>query len=397
VDHPLYQRSIDLIKANQDRSGAYVACPNFPTYLYCWLRDGSFIAHAMDRAGEHASARAFFHWVHMTITTYASKADQIECALSQNQPLSKIDFLHTRYTVAGKEVTTDRTWGNFQPDGYGTWLWALAEHITMQEDLSILDEVWDSVAITIRYLCAVWHLPTYDCWEEHPEYIHPYSLGAIYAGLRAAERLAITAGKRVGLETVSQTAAKIQDYLREKGIHSGRLVKSFPPNIADEIPFNPVTNGVDASLIALSTPYQVFQPDSPIFQATLTLIEQDLRYPHGGVYRYRADTYYGGGEWLLLTAWLGWHAALAGDKDKAAEILEWVEAQADSQGYFPEQISTHALVPHYLPVWQARWGNVARPLLWSHAMYLILYITLKENHPEIWTTSRTAQKSSIGL
>ena len=44
----LYHRSIDIIKENQAASGAYVASPSFPTYHYCWLRDGSYIAYAMD-------------------------------------------------------------------------------------------------------------------------------------------------------------------------------------------------------------------------------------------------------------------------------------------------------------------------------------------------------------
>jgi NHL repeat/Glycosyl hydrolases family 15 len=48
----LYQRSILIILQNQSPSGAYIASPNFPTYAYCWLRDGSFIAHAMDRTGQ---------------------------------------------------------------------------------------------------------------------------------------------------------------------------------------------------------------------------------------------------------------------------------------------------------------------------------------------------------
>jgi hypothetical protein len=40
----LYQHSIDLILANQHADGAYIASPAFPTYHYCWLRDGSFVA-----------------------------------------------------------------------------------------------------------------------------------------------------------------------------------------------------------------------------------------------------------------------------------------------------------------------------------------------------------------
>ena len=44
----------------------------------------------------------------------------------------------------------------------------------------------------------------------------------------------------------------------------------------------------------------------------------------------------------------------------------------DAEGNLPEQVPTRAYAPAMLPVWERRWGPVATPLLWSHAMYLIL-------------------------
>ena len=48
-------------------------------------------------------------------------------------------------------------------------------------------------------------------------------------------------------------------------------------------------------------------------------LEKDLRFPNGGVYRYREDVYYGGGEWILLSAWLGWYYSLSDRNEKAIE------------------------------------------------------------------------------
>ena len=64
--HPNYQKG-------QYESGAYIASPNFPTYQYCWLRDGSFTAYAMDRAGEYSSADAFFRWAGRTIQKHLTR------------------------------------------------------------------------------------------------------------------------------------------------------------------------------------------------------------------------------------------------------------------------------------------------------------------------------------
>jgi len=70
-----------------------------------------------------------------------------------------------------------------------------------------------------------------------------------------------------------------------------------------------------------------------------------------------------------------------GQRDLAEKRLEWIERQADENGWLPEQVSQHLLSPAHYPQWLAKWGDVAKPLLWSHAMYIILYKTL--NCPEL--------------
>lgn len=105
-------------------------------------------------------------------------------------------------------------------------------------------------------------------------------------------------------------------------------------------------------------------------RATTGAIEASVA--HGGVHRYPADTFYGGGEWPLLAALLGWHYSRTGQTAKAGRQFRWVAAQADAEGDLPEQVSGHLLHPEYHQEWVDRWGPVATPLLWSHAMFLIL-------------------------
>ncbi len=108
------------------------------------------------------------------------------------------------------------------------------------------------------------------------------------------------------------------------------------------------------------------------FSSTLSKIEADIHRPGGGVYRYAADTYFGGGEWILLTAWLGWVYTELGRVDEARKLMGWIEAQATSEGALPEQISDYMLDDSRYAEWEARWGKIACPLLWSHSMYLVL-------------------------
>ena len=128
---------------------------------------------------------------------------------------------------------------------------------------------------------------------------------------------------------------------------------------------------VDANLLGLAVPYGVVAADDPRMAATAARIEEDILRGNG-LHRYAEDTYYGGGAWVVLSAWLGWYWAEQGGLDLARELLGWVEAQADADGGLPEQVPVNLNDPAYLPVWQERWGEIARPLLWSHAKHLIL-------------------------
>jgi len=64
------------------------------------------------------------------------------------------------------------------------------------------------------------------------------------------------------------------------------------------------SEAVDASLLGIATPYRLLAPDDLIMRATVDKIEADLRHQDGELHCYAEDTYYGGGEWVLLAAWL---------------------------------------------------------------------------------------------
>ncbi|MHB8856981.1 MAG: glycoside hydrolase family 15 protein [Bellilinea sp.] len=378
----LYSNSLRIIKEGQSESGAYIASPNFPTYHYCWLRDGSFIAHAMDTAGEFGSSEAFFRWVGRTIQKYGAKVENVRNHLEAGRPVGKDDVLHTRYTLDGSEVTVDNGWGNFQIDGYGTWLWALAEHMRLSGNTHLLKELCEPIQITLRYLELVWKLPNYDCWEEYPEYLHPYSLATAYAGFDSIASLVRTGQMDAGSVAAEELAGQVKDFMLKYAVYQGRVVKHVWPARARELPGPISQSGVDASLIGVAVPYNVLPLDDPLIRATMQAIEASLHRPEGGVYRYKADVYYGGGEWLLLTAWLGWYYALTGKIEQAETLRTWIETQADGDGRLAEQVSGHTLAPEHFEPWQKKWGPVASPLLWSHAMYIILVNAIQDHRSQ---------------
>ena len=277
----LKRRSVGVILGGQSSGGAYVASPAFPPYRYSWLRDGSFIADAMSRVGEIASAEAFFDWV----------AEIVARGLG----------FDARYTLDGERDGSE--WPLRQSDGWGLWLWVVRRHCERHGRR----QRWrQAVAPTELHLEKVRLEPCVDWWEER-EGIHASTLACIAAGLD------------------------------------------------DDLDLTPAEDRLDASLLVL--PFLGFG----------AVDVTPLVGPGGGVHRHLDDTYYGGGEWLLLTALLG-----LADPDRSEACMAWIEAHATGDGLLPEQVQDTLLAPEQYEPWVTKWGPPPCPLLWSHAMFLTL-------------------------
>jgi GH15 family glucan-1,4-alpha-glucosidase len=345
----LYGQSLRVMRDGQAMNGAFPASPSFSTYQYGWLRDGTFVAYALDVAGEHLAAANFYRWVHGAISNHFHKLAGLLLKKREGLSMEPNDFLHARYTIDGEEGR--EPWGNFQLDGYGTYLWGVAQHLDLSGDPIFLEEIRSSVEAVIGYLMEFWEKPNFDCWEENGDKVHPSTLAAIYGGLGAIERY-------VRDRRIDAVREEIRQHAERHAVSNGRFCKS----VGDP--------AVDANLLWLAVPFGLFAPDDVRMVRTVEAIEAEL--VTGGVHRYPQDTFYGGGAWVLLTAWLGWYYALAGNTERARELLQWVEAQADEHGHLPEQVPEGLLHPEKEGEWIARWGEVARPLLWSHAMHVVL-------------------------
>jgi GH15 family glucan-1,4-alpha-glucosidase len=340
-----------LILRYQQPTGAYPACPNMPDYQFCWFRDGSFIAHSMLISGEVASAAAFHRWAATAALRYADGARRAMADFAAGRAPNPHDVLRARYTYTWEKGPDD--WPEFQLDGLGTWLWALRAFVDAGQSLAA--EVRQGAELAADYLAALWQSPCHDLWEEFGDQVHTYTLASIYAGLAAAADFLL----RPALKDV---AASIKTYILENcTAPDGSFVKSVGSDL------------VDGSLSALAIPYRVVEPDDPRMVATMRRVEAELYAPGCGVHRYVRDVYYGGGAWLLLAAWLGWYEADRGDTAKAVAILAGIERQATAGGELPEQVVPPMLADaSNYDHWVEVRGPIALPLLWSHAMLLIL-------------------------
>lgn len=350
----LAHRSHEVITGHQHLSGAYPAAPGFPAYAgYAWLRDGSFTAEGISRYGDRGSASRFHDWTAAVLAARREQVAAVVAAAAAGEELPADQMLPARFTLAGGDGEGE--WWDFQTDGYGTWLWAVTTHATRHRlDL----ERWRAgIELAVDYLVASWDRRCYDWWEEHLEQRHVSTLAALYGGLRAVAGTGLLAPGRAA--AAEDAAARIRSLVCREGIHDGHLTKWLG------------ATAVDGSLAACVVPFGLFRTGTPVATATLAAVARDLDVD-GGVHRYRADVFYGGGQWPLLSALLGWNRAVAGDTAAAWGYLRWIAAQAGPDGTLPEQVDHHLLAPAHRAEWLARWGPVATPLLWSHGMYLIL-------------------------
>lgn len=346
----LARRSHAVITRHQDPGGAYPASPTFSAYRgFAWLRDGSFTAEGISRYGDTASADRFHDWVAGVLARRRSEVDELVAVRAAGGLPPVERMLPTRFTFTGDNGSDP--WWDFQTDGYGMWLWSAVTHARRH---GADPSRWRAgVEVAVDYLLTSWDRPCYDWWEEHVEQRHVSTLGAIRGGLVAVADLLDPRRRSAALDA----ADRIRALVLAEGTVDGHLAKWLG------------SSAVDGSLPSCVVPFGLV--DGELADATLAAVAADLD-TDGGVHRFTADVFYGGGQWLLLSALLGWNLAARGDLDGALRHLRWIAAQADEDGHLPEQVPHHLLHPGSRDEWVARWGTVANPLLWSHGMYLIL-------------------------
>eukprot|EP00727_Mastigamoeba_balamuthi_P007439 m51a1_g3315 hypothetical protein (361) ;mRNA; f:343103-344512 len=355
--------SLKRIESSQLATGGFLASEDFADYKYCWFRDGSFVAHACTVAGKKDSALRFLRWARGTILDHEYKVTTLLQALAKDHWAAPSCYLDARYTDRGREVPGE--WGSFQLDGHGTFLWALAEFF-QAFGTSSLDEFRSSAELCITYLTNVWRVPCNDCWEENGQLLHTATLAAIYGGLHSIA--AYFPDSRI-----APTCDDIKSFVECHCVKDGRFVKSVTTD------GNVAIDSVDASLMWLLYPFGMFTAQDKRMLNTVSAIESSLAPHFPGVHRYPYDNYYGGGEWILLSAWLGITYAQVGQQPKACQVLQWIRTQLQNfSGDLPEQLITDDAVFNTgsRDDWVSRKGNPARNLMWSHAMHVILSTVL---------------------
>lgn len=382
----LYRQSLLILRTQIDEGGAILAANDSDilhfgrdTYSYVWPRDGALIAQALLAAGYAELARRFFLFMGELVTHYGF-------------------FLH-KYNPDGSAGSSWHPWADpqgelqfpIQEDSTALVLAALWEYYHRTRDLELLRHLYQPVVVPCARFLASYRdsvtslpAPSYDLWEERRG-IHAFTVAAVWAGLRAAARLARIFGDDQLAETWVRAAAEIQEaaarYLYRPEL--GRFVRMLTVCSDGKVEADPT---LDASLAGLFL-FGLFSARDPRIEATMRAIEERLwvKTPVGGVARYEDDYYYQlsrdlervpGNPWFICTLWLAeWHIARAispSDLGRALELLEWVAAHALPSGVLAEQVHPESGEPLSVS-----------PLSWSHGTFIATVLHYLEREGQL--------------
>ncbi len=390
----LYKKSLLILKTNIDSEGPIIAgndsdVQHFArdTYSYMWPRDGALTAYALDMAGYLGITGRFFDFCLDII----SKGKE-----------SSGYFLH-KYNPNGSLGSSWHPWVfdherhlPIQEDGTGLVLWALWFHFDKFRDIEFAIRQYNHLVIRCGDFLASYRdpntglpLPSYDLWEEKRG-IHTFTVSAVYAGLKAAEKFTHFFGDTNRAQFYRNAAEEVKKAM-DKYLYS-REMKRFLKSILlhpDSSFESDLT--IDASIYAPFY-FGVFESKDERVVNTMKAIKEQLwvKTEVGGVARYEGDRYHRvtenikevpGNPWFICTLWLAqWYIAKAEnlkELEEALPILEWVTSRALPSGVLAEQV--HPFTNQPLSV---------SPLTWSHAAFVTTVLEYLHKLEELYICPR---------
>lgn len=338
----ILKRSLFVLKLLTDRNhGGIVAAPCMkPEYRFCWPRDATYVAYALDRCGFHGESKGFYKW--------CKRAQEPEGGLYQ------------RYYIEAK--IRGPCWSS-QIDEIATVIWGVGKHFDLTRDHSFIKSMWSTIEKAADFICESMNpntnlIKSVGLWEEKFG-SHIYSNAAVYSALKTSARIAKFMGEGSLFEKWNAAAEKTKTALLKLtwNPQKGRFIKTF----------NPKDESLDVSLLGLTFPFEVLPAQDERMKKTAFAIEQSFNYEVGGIGRYPGDMYYNGNPWILTTLWLALYYEKLKDVNKMEQLIKWVIANSTDLNLLSEQVDKSTGLP-----------ISAVPLAWSHAFFILAVLGLDE-------------------
>ncbi len=305
-------------------------------YRYAWIRDASFAAKALIKAGFIIKGREILNFL-----------------LSVLDP-SRKPFNHTLYTVDGGPPPSEKTldWlsgyrssrpvrvGNaahlqIQLDIEGEFMKALETYYDMTKDREYIMNNWWAVESIAKFTEKSYTRPDAGIWEERDmERHYTHSKVMMWSAINTASKLAIELEKVKQYNRWKPVAEQIRDYTLKNSWNdeAQSFVRSFG------------SDDVDASLLEMPL-YGFIDVNDEKFKLTLKRIEKELVSDYM-VFRYRKD-FLGNARhpFGLANSWMSRVKALQGEREEAIKYITRLISCSNDLGLLGEHIDMQTCEP----------------------------------------------------
>lgn len=365
----LFKRSLMFMRGHVDNSGGIIASVDsdmlqygLDTYSYVWPRDGAYVAHALDMAGDTHISRRFFRFCRGVINDKGY-------LMHKYLPDSSLGSSWHPWLKDGQVQLP------IQEDETALPIWALYEHYMRSKDLEFLEEMYapfveKAANFLVRYRDENTGLPdaSYDLWERKRG-ISTYTSSSVFGALKAAHELSKILGRDTNAEIYEKAAEEIRAAIlaqlwdEDKGIFVNMMIPTKDGATFDRT--------VDISSAYGIFSFGVLPIDDPrlerAYENSVRILSQGI--PAGGIARFEDDDYYRvvntapGNPWVITTLFYAEYliarAKHPHDLARVRDIFSWVLKHAQPSGVLSEQIH---------PDTGLQIG--ATPLTWAHSSYV---------------------------
>lgn len=344
--HDLILRSLITLKAlTFAPTGGIVAAPttSLPEklggarnwdYRFCWLRDATFTLLALMNSGYTEEASAWHNWLLRAAAGSPSSMQIMYGIWGQRRLLEWEAGWLDGYEGAQPVRIGNAAHAQLQLDVYGELMDAF--HQSRMAKLKLDDETWALECNVLNHLAEVWDEPDHGIWERRGEPKH-------YVFSKVMTWVAFDRGIK-SAETFGFKAPLLHWQALRDAIHRDVCHRGFD---ADENAFVESYGSklLDASLLLL--PAVGFLPASdPRISGTIAAVEKYMM-RDGFVLRHdpreiSEEEQPIEGAFLACTLWLADAHVLAGNLDKAQEMLDRIAGLANDVGLLAEEYDSIA-------------------------------------------------------
>lgn len=359
-------QSLLIVKSHIDRRGAVIASGDSEMlnysrdyYSYSWPRDAVYALWPLIRLGYKDEAKAFFEFARDTLQPEGY-------LMHKYQPDRSIGSSWHPYLHNGHEELP------IQEDETAGVVFLLGEYLKATKDVDFAQSLYETLVqpaanFIDSYIDSHTKLPhaSYDLWEEK-FLTTTYTTGVVYASLVTAADLADQFEYPDDAIRWRSVADDIRDNAKNTFFNqdTGYFYKGFLLSSSGMMEYDTT---IDASSLYGAVMFGLYDIDDSLIHRAVATLEAKLldKSPSGGLPRYTFDHYHSvrseslGNPWFVTTLWFAQYLIEAGDKDRAKEIVRWVQGLMLDSGVLSEQINPET----------SEHISVA-PLVWSSAEFI---------------------------